>query len=41
MIVVSILPHCSREGVSPEWHCIKRVFGSVNDVGFLEICGEA
>ena len=27
--------------VSPEWRCIKRVFGSVNDVGFLEICGEA
>ena len=29
------------KGVSPEWRCIKRVFGSVNDVGFLEICGEA
>ena len=30
-----------REGGSPEWRCIKQVFGSVNDVGFLEICGEA
>ena len=40
-IVDEVYSSSRREGVSPEWRCIKRVFGSVNDVRFLEICGEA